>query len=370
MISDSVTGNRINQYPLAFGEEDLSIKDLIKKLEQWWMYILTKWLLIIVFSIIGGALALLYAYSQRPVYTAELTFVLEDEQPTVGAGAYASIAGQFGFDLGAGSGGGVFAGDNLLALMKSRSMIEKALLTIVNVNGKKQTLADYYIEINRLRQKWAKKSPELQNVHFLPGQDPRTFSVNQNALIRTFHGILTSRNLSVDKQDKKAGIISLRVNSENELFSKYFTEALAKEVSNFYIETKTKRAAENLAILQYQTDSIKRAFNLALSGVAVSSDANPNANPAKQILKVPSVRKQFDVQVNQAILTQLVQNLEIAKVSLRKETPLIQVIDKPILPLPKASPSPFRNLIFGAIFGAFIIVFLLTVKRIYNSFMK
>jgi hypothetical protein len=44
----------------------------------------------------------------------------------------------------------------------------------------------------------------------------------------------------------------------NELFSKYFTEALVKEVSDFYIDTKSKKSRENMLILERQTDSIRR----------------------------------------------------------------------------------------------------------------
>lgn len=364
---DTPQADAAHQIPSAFGENDISVKDLIRKVKEWYKYLLSKKVIIIAACIIGGLIGLLYAYSEKTVYTAELTFVLEEEQAAAGGGAYANIAGQLGFDLGSGSAGGVFAGDNLLALMKSRSMIEKALLTVVNINGKKQTLADYYIEINGFREKWRKTSPELQNIHFLPGTDPERFSLNHNRLIQAFYGVLTDKNLTVDKKDKKANIISIRVNSESELFAKYFTEALAKEVSDFYIDTKTKKAAQNLKILQTQTDSVKRAFNMAVSGVASSSDANPNPNPSRQVLRVPAVRKQFDVQVNQAILTQLVQNLEVAKVSLRKETPLIQVIDKPVLPLPKTVPSILKGLIEGGILGLLLVVFLLTLNRILIS---
>lgn len=68
-------------------------------------------------------------------------------------------------------------------------------------------------------------------------------------------------------------------------------------------------------------------FDINQDRVAASADANPNPNLGRQTLRVPSQRKQGDVQINQAILAQLVQNLEIAKMSLRTETPLIQVID-------------------------------------------
>jgi hypothetical protein len=60
------------------------------------------------------------------------------------------------------------------------------------------------------------------------------------------------------------------VNSTNELFSKYFTEALVKEVSDFYIDTKSKKSRENMLILERQTDSIRRELNGAITGVAVA----------------------------------------------------------------------------------------------------
>lgn len=149
--------------------------------------------------------------------------------------------------------------------------------------------------------------------------------------------------------DKKLGIIVVRINSENELFSKYFTEVLAKEVADFYVDTKTKKSVHYLAILQYQTDSVRRALNSAITGVAASVDVNPNANPALQILRVPSQSRQGDVQASQSILAKLVKNLEIHKVALWKETSLIQVIDSPILPLPMSKPDNLISTLIGGI---------------------
>jgi hypothetical protein len=52
-------------------------------------------------------------------------------------GNYANLASQFGIDIGGSVVGGVFKGQNLLSFMVSRSMIEKTLLTTVDINGKK-----------------------------------------------------------------------------------------------------------------------------------------------------------------------------------------------------------------------------------------
>jgi uncharacterized protein involved in exopolysaccharide biosynthesis len=85
-----------------------------------------------------------------------------------------------------------------------------------------------------------------------------------------------------------------------------------------------------------------------------------------QILRVPSQKRQVNVQANTAILTQLIANLEISKVALRKETPLIQIIDQPILPLEIEKVGKIKGLVLGGIIGAFLVILALTVKYIYK----
>lgn len=362
---DQIHSNIPEQY---YQDDEISLKELFLKLHEWWRYLLSKWLLIAIAGIVGGASGILYSYSKKPLYKAELTFVLEEESGGSSLGGYASIAGQSGIDLGGSGGGGVFTGDNLMPLMKSRSMIEKALLTSIDINGTQETLAEFYIKINGLREDPSMKQL-LTKAEFKPATDPSRFNLAQSTLMKSFYGSIISNSLKVDKFDKKSGIISVQVVSKDELFSKYFAEALTREVSDFYRETKTRKSAVNLAILQHQKDSVKRAFDYAISGVASSSDANPNPNAAMQLLRVPSQRKQFDVQANQAILTQLIQNLEIAKVSLRKETPLIQIIDRPVLPLEMEEFSKLNGLILGSFLAGFLMTIVLILRKFLQAVM-
>jgi len=334
------------------GKEEVSLRDIIIKIKEWWRYLLSKWIIIFLAGLFGGVLGFTYAYLKKPTYKAELSFALEDDKPG-GLGAAAGIASQFGIDIG-GGGGGAFSGDNLLELMKSRSMVQKALLTTVNIKGKDQTLAQYYISINNLRSDW---KDDLKNVQFLPGADASKFSRQQDSLLGVFHKALIDGALSVDKKDKKLSIITVGVVSGNELFSKLFVEVLTKTVSNFYIDTKTKKSVQNVSILQFQTDSVRKRLNEALTGVASDIDAVPNANPGMQVLRAPSQHRQVDVQINQAILIELVKNLTISRVSLRKETPLVQVIDMPVLPLTKIKTSKLISMIVvGFLFGLIAVV--------------
>jgi uncharacterized protein involved in exopolysaccharide biosynthesis len=87
-------------------------------------------------------------------------------------------------------------------------------------------------------------------------------------------------------------------------------------------------------------------------------------NPALNVRRAPSARRQVDVQANTAILTELVKQTELAKVTLRKETPLIQVIDRPILPLAKERFGKTKGLVMGGILAGFLVIVVLVIKRI------
>src|ERR1700761_8889574 len=209
--------------------DQISLKELILKIQEWWRYLLSKWGIIIIVGILGGALGFVRAYLIKPTYKAELSFTVQDEKPAGGLSGAIGLASQFGIDLGGGSTGGEFSGDNLLSLMKSRLMIEKTLLTTVLINGKAETLADFFIDFNKFREGW-KGKPE-EDIHFPPDADRSKFTLKQDSLLGVFHESLIKNNLTVDKIDKKLSIIVLTINSGNELFSKNFTEVLAKVVS-------------------------------------------------------------------------------------------------------------------------------------------
>ena len=122
-----------------------------------------------------------------------------------------------------------------------------------------------------------------------------------------------------------------------------------------------------MAILQKQTDSIRGELNGAITGVAVANDNTFNLNPALNVRRTPSARRQVDVQANTAILTELVKQTELAKVALRKETPLIQVIDRPILPLAKERFGKAKGIVMGGFLAGFLVVLGLIVKRIFRE---
>lgn len=351
--------------------DELDLHKLILLIRSWFLYIKSKLLIIIILGGIGGLIGYGYAYFQKPTYHATLSFALEDEKSGSGSlGGAIGLASSLGLDLGT-SGGGAFTGSNLIELMTSRRLVEKALLDSVHVNNETISLAEMYIRFNGWRDKWEKKQPDINNMLQFPvGFDRKKYTLQQDSLLGQIYRNLISSNLVVKLRDKKLSIINVDVITENELFSKFFAETLAKEVSDFYIDTKSRKARMNVQILEKQADSIRMELNNAITGVAVATDNTYNLNPALNIKRAPSTRRQVDVQANIAILTELVKNLELAKVTLRKETPLIQIIDTPILPLLKEKKSKLRFLISGVLIFSLISILILSTIRWWNNLIK
>lgn len=356
----------IEQKNFINDNDEISLKDLILKFKNWINYLKSKWKFFLFTSLIGIFSGLVFAFIEKPTYIATLTFAMEDDKGSSGglSGAL-GLASSIGLDLGGAVGGGAFAASNLAELMKSRLIVEKVLLEPINLNNKKISLADYYIETFGLRKDW-ESIPVLKNLHFPYNTNRSNFNLQQDSILQKIHkNLIDKDNLSILQKDKKVTILSIEVKSEDEFFSQIFCENLAKETSDFYIETKSKKARINANVLQRQVDSVRSELNSAITGVAAETDIVYNLNPALNIKGAPTKKRQIDVQANTAILTNLVVQLELAKINLRKETPLIQLIDKPIFPLEKKKIGKIKSMVLGLAFSITLTLFYLFFVQLY-----
>lgn len=345
--------------------DEISIADLVNKFKNITRYLKSKWIIILSYSFLGALLGLGIAIIKKPTYTAVCTFVLEDSKTSGGLGQYASLASLAGINIG--SGGGIFEGDNIIELYKSRSMIKKALLSPLNYNGKIEPLLNRFIKAYKLSDKWTNENNGIK-VNFVVNQ--QHFSRFQDSIITDIVELFDKKLLNVVKPDKKLNIIRVEVETRDEIFSKKFTEELVQTVNDFYIYTKTKKTFQNVQILQHQADSVKQSLNASISGVATAIDAAPNANPQLNSLRVSAQKRQIDVQAATAIYAEIVKNLEITKISLREEKPLIQIIDGPLLPLKVSEITIVKGTIFGFLFLGIISIITLVLRFSFSNNVK
>ena len=352
---------------------ELSLKELILKFIELTVFLKSKWKIIFFISLIGAIIGFLVATNRKPTYTAVLTFAMDEDKGGGGGGLSGAIglASSLGLDLGGGNvSGGAFAASNLTELMKSQYIIEKVLLEPIQINGDNISLAEYYIRFNKLRENW-KNKPNLENIQFKIAADRSKFNLQQDSILHLLHKKLTiEENVIIKQKDKKVSILTIEVISNNELFSKVFCETLASETSSFYIETKSKKARINTNILQNQADSIKNELNNSISMVASETDNVYNLNPSLNIKGAPSKKRQINVTANVEVLKQIMIQLELSKINLRKETPLIQIIDHPILPLKKDKLSRLISALIGGLSTSFMYAFILLFNIFYKKIMK
>jgi hypothetical protein len=286
---------------------------------------------------LGGYLKV---YRAKPVYSASLTFSLE--QGGTGGGI-SGLASQFGFSMG--SGGDGLGGDNLLSLMKSRRIIEDVLFTPIQVEGDSVSLLNHYVH------KLPKMEREWDSLGIFPFGRMDEISRSQDSAIGLIVKSLAEQSLAVAKVDKKLSFVTVNYSGHDPIFAKNFVELLSQKASDFYVETKMSNSRANVDKLERRVDSVSAELNAAMVGYSQSQDQNQFT--VQTVAKVPSMQKQIKVTMLTTLYGELVKNLELSKTMMAREEPLITLIDRPHYPL-RVRESKLKSSIIGAFLGSFL----------------
>ncbi len=344
-----------------FSDSQFTLKEAFQNIREWMIFFLSKWKLLILAGIVGMGLGALVSIFKKPVFHAQTSFVLE-EGDAGGMGQMSGLASLVGVNLGSlGTTSGLFQGDNIMELYRSDRMMADALLSPFDENN---LLIDRFVGFEELDKKW-KNKVDISAMDFsIPREN---FNVSQDSVVKEVAKLIRERQLAVEKPDRKLTIIQVMISSKDEFFAKVFNERLVEKVNAFYHETKTKKTGENLAILQSQADSVRALLDESIGSYASSTDRVPNANPLLTSAMVESRKRQVDVQATGAVYGEIVKNLEIAKVSHRNNSPLIQIIDSPRLPLDRTEIRLVKGMVLGGLIVGFLTLFALYFRRLYQK---
>jgi hypothetical protein len=344
-------------------DDEISLKELIEKGRELFNYLLSKWAIILLAGILGGLVGFYFAWLKPVKYTAKISFVAEEGRSS--SGGLASLAGQFGLDLGGSSGGGIFAGENLLIFLKSEGLIRETLLTTVD-STTATTLADRYAEVNELKKGWAKNNliGPIDFSKYAKGEFPR----KEDSLLQVLVGAI-GKELSVTRPEKKATFVEVKTTTRDEQLSKLFTERLVQKGTERYVQSKIKIKAANVALLQKRADSLGALLNRNTYTAAAAQQVLVDVNPALRTAPVAAEISTREKMMIATIFGEVVKNLELAKFTLQQETPVIQVVDRSYLPLKKEKESKLKGLLLGGILAGFLTVGFLLGRRWWKSLM-
>jgi hypothetical protein len=336
-------------------EKQVTIPQLLGSLKLQFRYILSKWYIVVVLGIIGGVIGFWYAQRKSYTYVGELSFVLSSGG---GVNGFSGLANQLGLDLG-NKDGDIFSQNNIVALFKSQKMVKRALFARP-FNG--QTLLNLLVKHQHLDSGWTKNA-RLRTAYPFPDSIDALTPV-QDSIVKEIHQGLITSILKIDHPDKNESIFKVSTTSSNEFFACYFTKALVQETSEFYIETKVSVAKKNFDMLLKEEDSLRRALYGNIRTTDQGIDRTFNLNPAYQIKRAPIQQTQIEGNILAAAYTEVVRNLELAKINLQKEYPIYQILDEPTMPLKRQGKGILKSSLSAAFLFGFLAVMFLFTKNI------
>ena len=346
--------------------ESFSLLNLINSIKDWFTYLLSNLKGIVIITSIFLSLVLLFNYIKSPVHYARTSFVLDSESSSNSIGDIASLASLAGINASSFiDASSLFQIDNIQELYRSNSMIKQTLLTDSDFGNERSLLINRLASNEKIDKKWDKLNVDFSSYNS-KSNNLRVHDSILNEVVK----IIKEKYLLVDKPSRKTTILEIGFDHKDELFAKSFNENLVSIVNDFYFKTKTQKTGENLKILERQADSVKKVLDKSILFLAEKDQSIPNPNPLTKVSLVPYQKALVDVQANGAIYQQIVTQLELAKVTHRNNTPLIQIIDKPVLPLENSRLKLFECFVYGIFGGLFFSVLYYSFLRFYKSLIK
>ena len=317
------------------------IKQLIGRLKKY------SWLIAIIAAAFGG---FFYYMAKQSVlmYTAKSTVF-----PLNGT-ADASPGSTISSLLGLGEGTKSFTGDasiNIVELANSRRTREAvAMVRIPSLNNK--SVSELLIEENN------KYTGFMQNTRIDPPKDSLSKINIASSLL----------NGAFSTKINKTGILELYVINSSPELVREVSYIYIDKLSEFYIDLKKKKAQIDFEFAVKKADSLFLVLNQLDKRAIALDESTFFTNESLKRYNLPKINLAQDKATVQSQYYYAVNNRESAAYRLQKETPIIEILDKPEWPFDSVQKSAFTYVIMGLFLGLIIGIFLVSWKVI-NKYM-
>ena len=341
--------------------QEIDLRDIFLTIKELKDEIFANSFRVLIFIFLFVSTSILLVSIQDSKFKAELSFVVEDKQKSPSLSSMSGLASQFGFDM-FGASNSTFSQKNIMELLKTRGVVSKALLQSAIISRENDLFIHHYISIYDLNSDW-NKDKNLQDLRFNSALD-----LKHDSIITMVWEKIVENELSVEIKNDETDIIYLSFICPNENFAKLFSESLIAEMSRMYISYQTKQSTNTIDFLQNRADSVFLVLERAEEEYARIKDINQRIIKASGRLKELQLMR--NVEVLNTMYLELVKNIEVSKLTLLNQTPIIQVIDKPILPLEDTKISILLISVISFFLALFISIFYIVIRKLVNDSLK
>lgn len=339
-IDDHLSGNT--------GE--ISFREFVLKLRGYFFEVLRHWQ-------IPAACALLvtgfmfYKYIKYvPVYPAKITFNVDEDEGGTNS-SISGILGQFGL-------GAVrptrYNLDKILALSKSRRVIQETLLTKLEIEGDTDYLANHITKEYNLTLPRNNSKEPFRFVH----DSIADFTIDENEMLISIYNFIIGppdkpkKALMTSSYNDDSNIMSITVSTTNEKLSVQLAERMFESLSQYYINKTIEKQLKTFTIVAAKRDSVLGVLKSSEYQLANFKDRNRSL--LMRTDQLTELRLQREITTLAAMYAEVLKNTEVADFALKNKTPFIQVIDAPIMPIQPVTKSLLKTIALGIIIGSII----------------
>jgi hypothetical protein len=292
--------------------------------------------------------------SREGTVKSKIIFILENDNGG-GGGGLADIASSLGIG-GATAGTSLFSGENFQELLKTRIIYRKALLTKVKYGNQEDYFGNIFLEHCQLKDnEWGHLPPQFFTYRF-NNPDLNSLSPEDKNLLNTIYSYLKD-NTVVTQSNSKSSFQTLSVEMKSDTLAYVWSKLFLKTVTDYYIETKTKKSKELLKVMENRVDSLQSALYYTQGKLANYNDQNQQI--IFQRARIIAERLQMTSSQLQGLYFEASRNLDNLKFSLVKEAPLLTIIEDTELPILRGNytygPVTFISVLISFILTCFVI---------------
>jgi hypothetical protein len=322
-----------------------------------------NWKLLLLFTAIGVGVGI-YMEIEKPQhvrYVSNVTFNISNNQQ--GMGGMGDLAMMMG--MGKNADANLFAGNNFMYFAKSKPILEKAMLTEVDVNGKKTLFVNYYMDSSNVVEDFLKKEAFDYKYRFKDKNRASMTTMQRKLFDRIYWEIY--QETRIELKDPTMTILWMSVAMTNEMLSKTWADIMLTAIEDSYQDNQNRKSKKMLSIMKRRVDSLGYALTRTENRLARVTGINEEAVAFNGLAEQGRLARNNNFQ--SGLYMEAAKSYETLQMTLIRETPLFTVIEPPTLPLDIQFYLPSRA-IFGFLIGLIVGIIIISFKEAYQAALK
>jgi uncharacterized protein involved in exopolysaccharide biosynthesis len=320
--------------PITFKEDTSTLYDIL-------LIVAEQLKIIVLVPFISIFLTFTYVkFIQQPKYVSWATVLLpSNASPNIGG--LSGLAAQFGVNVPTSTKNDLSSPSLFPELLKSRTFTEKII-------DREFYSEEYGRKLSLLAILAKTDNPSVQS---------------RDVLITKAMGLLS--NMIQLMNGTPGSISTIRVTADNAIFAKDLAEVVLEELELLNRELKTKSINEKTIFIENRIISVNN--ELLKSEKNLKSFREKNRQISSPSLQLLEERINREVEVQKGIYLTLKQQLELAKIEEVQEASIVQILDRPQLPIGASNINLRLSVILAGFFGLALAIFIAFIRSYANN---